>query len=79
MNFPVDMEREVNQELLHFIAQRIKALRTEKGLTQENFYNDTNIHIGRIELAKRDISVSTISKICDYFEISISTFFEDFK
>jgi transcriptional regulator with XRE-family HTH domain len=71
------MERKVNQELLNFIAQRIKTLRTEKGLTQEDFYNDTNIHIGRIELAKRDISVSTLSKICDYFEISIKAFFEN--
>jgi transcriptional regulator with XRE-family HTH domain len=70
------MERKVNQELLNFIAQRIKTLRNEKGLTQEDFYNDTSIHIGRIELGKRDISVSTLSKICDYFGISIKEFFE---
>lgn len=71
------MERKVNQALLNFIAQRIKTLRTEKGLTQEDFYNDTNIHIGRIELGKRDISVSTLSKICDYFNISINEFLKD--
>lgn len=77
-NFPLNMERTVNQDLLNFIAQRIKALRNENGLTQEDFYNDTNIHIGRIELAKRDISVSTLSKICEYFKINIDDFFEGF-
>lgn len=78
LNFPLNMERTVNQDLLNFIAQRIKALRNENGLTQEDFYNDTNIHIGRIELAKRDISVSTLSKICEYFKINIDDFFDGF-
>jgi transcriptional regulator with XRE-family HTH domain len=62
--------------LLKKISKRIKSLREEKGITQEEFYNDTNIHLGRIETARGNITVSTLSVICKYFNISISEFFE---
>ena len=58
------------------IALRIKELREEKGLTQEDFINDTGIHIGRIETGKRDFSVSTLRKIAKYFNIPIKDLFD---
>jgi len=64
-----------NEELLSKIAKRIKELREEKGISQENFYIDTDIHIARIEQGRINISVSTLSDICDYFNISLSDFF----
>ncbi|HRN55056.1 MAG TPA: helix-turn-helix transcriptional regulator [Agriterribacter sp.] len=60
--------------LLKKIAIVIKELRENEGLTQEAVYNDTNIHIGRIETAKANLSVSTLSAICTYFKISLSDF-----
>lgn len=68
-----------NDKLLKQVAGRIKELRAERDLTQEVFYNDTGINIGRIERAKRDIGVTTIEIICDYFDISIQDFFEKLK
>lgn len=65
-----------NKILLKRIAQRIKLLREEKDVTQEEFYNDTNIHIARIETAQGNISVSTLDAICKYFKISLTEFFE---
>ncbi|PVD53819.1 XRE family transcriptional regulator [Terrimonas sp.] len=62
--------------LLQKIAIVIKELREKKGLTQEAVYNDINIHIGRIETAKANLSVSTLSKICEYFNVSLSDFFK---
>ncbi|MBC8267057.1 MAG: helix-turn-helix transcriptional regulator [Flavobacteriales bacterium] len=62
-------------ELLKQIANRIKELRKEKGVTQEAFYNDTNIHIARIERGKTNISISTLNAICNYFEITLKEFF----
>jgi len=67
-----------NQELLDKIAKRIKQLREEKGISQDTFYIDTDIHIARIELGKVNITISTLQDICDYFEISISDFFKNF-
>ncbi len=63
-----------NNVLLSLLAQRIKKVRTQKGLTQLRVFHDTNIHIGRIEQGKRDISFTTLYKLCDYFSISLSEF-----
>jgi len=38
----------------------IKNLRFEKGITQEDFYNDTGIHIVRTETGKLKIRISTL-------------------
>lgn len=64
-----------NTKLLEKIAKRIKQLREAKGVSQEFFYIDTDIHIARIELGKVNMSVSTLQDICDYFEVSLIEFF----
>ncbi len=64
-----------NTELLAKIAQRIKQLRMDKGISQETFYIDTDIHIARIETGKANITVSTLNDICSYFGVSLSEFF----
>lgn len=64
-----------NDELIKQIVLLIKQLREERGLTQEDVYNDTGIHIARIETAKVNISISTLQALTMYFEISLETFF----
>jgi transcriptional regulator with XRE-family HTH domain len=68
-----------NQALLDKVAKKIKAIRESQGITQEDFYYDTNIHIGRIETGNANLSLSTIEAICKYFKISLAEFFKDFK
>ena len=65
-----------DQELLQRIALELKRLREKSGLSQEDVYNETDIHIARIETAKVNVSVSTLSKLCKYFEVSLSEFFK---
>ena len=67
----------VNKELLSKIAIRIKKLRDEKNISQLRFYNETDIHIARIELGKLNITVSTLKEICDFFDITLSDFFKE--
>lgn len=74
--FTMQMAQLRDKILLQKIAIVIKELRDKKGLTQEAVYNDINIHIGRIETAKANLSVSTLSKICEYFNVSLSDFFK---
>ncbi|WP_420320762.1 helix-turn-helix domain-containing protein [Flagellimonas sp.] len=64
-----------DQELLK-LAKRVAQLRDEKGVSQQNAFNDTGIHFGRIEQGKRDISYFTLMKLCQYFEISLRDFFD---
>lgn len=63
------------KDILLELAKRIKFLRKERKLTQEDCFNDTGIHFARIEQGKRDISYSTLHKICNYFEITPQDFF----
>jgi transcriptional regulator with XRE-family HTH domain len=65
-----------NEALLKKIGERVKSLRENAQLTQEEFYNDTGIHIGRIETATSNISVSTLDAICKYFKIGLDQFFK---
>lgn len=62
------------KELLLSLAIRLKELRKGKGLTQEDVYNDTGIHIARIEQGKRDISYTTLIKLADYFGVTLDYF-----
>lgn len=64
-----------NIEILSATAKRLKGLRVEKALSQEIVYNDTNIHIARIETGKNNISVSTLNALCEYYNISLKDFF----
>ncbi|MCD8072119.1 MAG: helix-turn-helix transcriptional regulator [Alistipes sp.] len=66
-----------DQELLRGIAVKMKRLREQRGISQEMVYADTQIHVARIETARVNISVSTLSAICKYFDISLAEFFAD--
>lgn len=70
------MKQGKNTKLLKNIALRIKELREQKGITQEDFYNDTGINIGRIERAINNVSITTLAKICNYFDITLKEFFK---
>lgn len=71
------MEKEGNEQLLKNLAKRVKQLRKIKGVTQEEALNDTGIQFSRIEQGKRDVQLSTIEKLCTYFDISLREFFEE--
>jgi len=69
------MEYNDEKILLTELAKRIKVLRKERGLTQEDCLNDTGISFSRIEMGSRDISFTTLHKICIYFKVSLKDFF----
>lgn len=60
--------------LLEAIAGRLKELRIAKGVSQETVYEDTGIHIGKIETARYNITVSTLSRLCNYYGITLKSF-----
>lgn len=63
-----------NNEILLTLAKRLKELRKQKNVTQEDVYNDTGIHVARIEQGKRDISFTTLCKLAEYFGVNINSF-----
>lgn len=70
--------RQIRDEiLLKKIAMRLKELREKAGLSQEELINETNIHIGRLETGKNNLSISTLKKLCVFFNIKLKDFFEN--
>ena len=64
-----------DKKLLQHIALVIKELRDDMGVSQESVYNETNIHIGRIETANSNLTISTLSELLKFFNVSMSDFF----
>lgn len=59
------------------LANRVKMLRNSKNLTQQEAYNDTGVHFGRIEQGKRDASYTTIKRISLYFNLTLEEFYSE--
>lgn len=58
------------------IALRFRELRKERNLTLDAVIFDTGINIKRIEYGGNiNLSVDTIVRLCEYYEISLGDFF----
>lgn len=58
------------------VAEKLKKLRHEKGITQEVVYFDTNINVKRIEVGSMNITLTSLAILCEYYEITLEEFFK---
>jgi len=66
------------RKLRNEIGRKVKSLRLEKGLSQEKLAECINMsreHISCIERGKNLVSLETLYKLSEYFEIEIKEFF----
>ena len=68
-----------NDFLVGQVAVRLKEVRKNLNLTQEVVRFDTDMNIGRIESGCHSISLTTLSDLCDYYQISLEEFFRGIK
>ncbi len=64
----------------HIFGDRIRHLRTEKGLSQEELAELADLHrtfIGRIERGETNVTLVNIKKISKGLKVSISKLFEE--
>ena len=69
----------LNQTLITEFGKRIRQLRTERKLSQEELSFQTGFHrtyIGMIERGERNISLSNIGVFAATFELSVSELFD---
>jgi len=62
-------------DLLRHIAARLRAAREGLGLSQEQVYYATGIHVGRIETGRLNMTISTLEALCRYYGLSLHEFF----
>jgi len=67
-------------EILIKFGNRVRDLRMEKGLSQEQLAHQANLHrtyIGMIERAEKNITLINIEKIANALETTLQQFFEN--
>lgn len=66
--------RKIQNEL----GRKLKALRLDRGLTQENVAFEVDIsrdHLSNIELGKHPVNIKTFYKLAQFFEVDMKYFF----
>lgn len=66
-----------NETLHKAIVERLKGLRKQKGLTQEQVRFDMGeLNIGRIESGHHSITIYTLYDLCKYYGVTLEEFFK---
>jgi transcriptional regulator with XRE-family HTH domain len=63
------------QNILVYFGQRVREIRKEKGLSQEELAHKADLHrtyIGMIERAEKNITLINIEKIANALEVNIN-------
>lgn len=72
-NFPMGIKKKQNE-----LGRKLKALRIDKGLTQEQLAFEVDIsrdHLSNIELGKHPVNIKTLYKLAQFFEVDMKYFF----
>ena len=69
-------KRRTDEDTMMMVAKRLKQIREGKGLSQESVFIDTDYNIGRIEIGKTNISISTLAILCKYYGVTLEEFFK---
>lgn len=71
----INLER--NIEALEKIAAKLRLLRRKAGLQQKTVSDETGLNIGHFETARKNITLSSLERLCDYYGITLKEFFKD--
>ncbi len=65
----------IDEKLVAEVAKKLRRIREEKGLSQDIVDMDIDTNASRIERGKANITISTLSKLCKYYSVSLEEFF----
>ena len=63
------------EEVTAEVVRRLQQLRKQRGLTLQEVYDATGIHVARLEAKKANLTVHTLVVLCRYYETSLAEFF----
>jgi transcriptional regulator with XRE-family HTH domain len=64
-----------DRELLCEVAKKLRETREGKGLSQYIVDMDIDTNTSRIERGKANITISTLSRLCKYYGVTLEEFF----
>lgn len=71
----INLER--NNDALQKIAAKLRLLRRKAGLLQKSVSAETGLNMGHIEGARKNITLTTLQRLCDYYGLTLKEFFSD--
>jgi transcriptional regulator with XRE-family HTH domain len=80
ISFKIAMKKE--RKILTQFGEKVRELRKQKGLSQEELAFKANLHrtyIGMVERAEKNVTLLSIEKIANALEINLNVFFNDYK
>lgn len=69
------MASDEEKEMMLAVGAALKKLREDKGLSQRDVLYDTGILVSRIESSEKSITLYTLLRLCNYFQITLQEFF----
>jgi transcriptional regulator with XRE-family HTH domain len=72
----------VSNNVRETVGQRVRELRLQAGLSQEELATKAGLHrnyTGRIERAEQDIGITALSRIAEALNVSLAEFFASFR
>lgn len=71
------LEPQQTDEILLKIAAKLRLLRRKAGLLQKTVSAETGLNMGHLEGARRNVTLTTLERICAYYGITLDEFFKD--
>lgn len=65
----------IDRELIAQVAKKLRQLREDRGISQDIVDMDIDTNASRIERGMANITISTLSKLCKYYGVSLEEFF----
>ena len=62
--------------MIRQVTDKLRRIRKARNLTITAVYEDTGIHIGKIETKETNLNITAIGILCKYYEISLEEFFK---
>lgn len=63
-----------NEELVRYIAYRLRELRLARGLSQEKVLFETGVRVEHIEMGRNNITISTLHALCTLYGTTLHEF-----
>jgi transcriptional regulator with XRE-family HTH domain len=60
-----------SSSFLQELARRLKAVREERSQTLQEVYDDTGIHVARLETGRRSVALLTVAMLCRYYKVEL--------
>ena len=73
----VEDEGSFSDSIVRTLVQRLQQVRLSRHLSQQEVYNDTGVHIGRLEAKPVKVTMRTLIILCRYYDVPLAALFAD--